>query len=59
MRDADITARVTLLGELTGEELVELGAEDTVGHELAFLADLSGHLGRPKSAIDRGVSPWS
>ena len=42
--DADVAARVTLLGELAGEEIVELGREDTVGHELALLADLAGHV---------------
>ena len=40
----DIAARVTLLRELTGEEVVQLGAEDTVSDELALLADLGGHL---------------
>ena len=43
--DTDITARVTLLGELAGEELVEFSAEDTVGDELSLLADLSRHFG--------------
>jgi hypothetical protein len=32
--DADLAAGVAFLGELTSEELVELGGEDTVGHEL-------------------------
>jgi hypothetical protein len=41
--NADVAARVTLLGELAGEELVEFSVEDTVGHELALLADLGGH----------------
>ena len=41
--DPDITTRVTLLRQLAGEEIVELRAEDTVGDELALLADLSGH----------------
>ena len=41
--DSDIAARVTLLGQLAGEEIVELCAEDTVGDELALLADLGGH----------------
>ena len=40
----DIATRVTLLRELTGEEVVQLGAEDTVSDELALLADLGGHL---------------
>lgn len=35
--DADLDARVALLSELTLEELVELGVEDTVGDELATL----------------------
>ena len=42
--DTDVAARVTLLGELAGEEVVQLGAEDTVSDELALLADLAGHL---------------
>ena len=41
----DIAARVTLLGQFASEELVELGAEDTVSDELSLLADLSGHFG--------------
>lgn len=41
----NITSRVSLLRELSSEEFVEFGAEDTVGHELALLADLSGHFG--------------
>lgn len=32
--DSDLTARVSLLGELAGEELVELGGKDTVSYEL-------------------------
>ena len=40
----DITARVTLLGELASQEIVEFGLEDTVSDELALLADLAGHL---------------
>lgn len=32
--DTDLTARVSLLGELSGEELVELGSEDSVSYEL-------------------------
>ena len=42
--NTDITSRVVLLGELTGEEIVQLRAEDTIGDELALLADLGGHL---------------
>ena len=37
--DSDLTARVTLLGELSGEELVELGGKDTVSHELCDSRD--------------------
>ena len=44
MSYADITARVALLREFAGEEIVQLGAEDTVSDELALLADLAGHL---------------
>ena len=44
MGDTDVATRVTLLRELTGEEVVQLGAEDTVSDELALLADLGGHL---------------
>ena len=35
--DADLDARVSLLGELALEELVELGVEDTVSDELLAL----------------------
>ena len=35
--DADLDARVALLGELTLEELVQLGIEDTVGDKLSPL----------------------
>ena len=41
--DADVATRVTLLRKLAGEEVVQLGAEDTVSDELALLADLAGH----------------
>ena len=41
--NADITARVALLRELTGEEFIEFRTEDTIGHELALLANLGGH----------------
>jgi len=34
-RDADLDARVALLGQLALEELVELGVEDTVCARLA------------------------
>ena len=43
VRDTDIAARVTLLGKLASEEVVELGLEDTVGDELSLLADLARH----------------
>jgi hypothetical protein len=43
MGHTDVASRVTFLGQFTGEELVEFGAEDTIGHEFSFLADLSGH----------------
>ena len=43
MSDADFAARVTLGCKFTGEELAQLGAEDTVSDELALLADLAGH----------------
>jgi hypothetical protein len=46
--NSDFDPRVTLLGQLTLEELVQLGIEDTVRNELATLADsalLSGHIG--------------
>lgn len=38
--DANLDTRVTFLGQLALEELVELGVEDTVGHELAALGDV-------------------
>ena len=41
---ANVATRVALLRELAGEEIVQLGAEDTVSDELALLADLAGHL---------------
>lgn len=44
MSDTDITAGVTFLGEFTGKEFVEFGAENTVGNKLALFADLSGHI---------------
>lgn len=41
--NTDLTAGVTLLSELSGEEVVELGLENTVGDELSALAnDLRG-----------------
>jgi hypothetical protein len=41
--DTDIATRVTLLGELTSEKLVQFCTEDTVCDELALFADLAGH----------------
>lgn len=41
--DANITTRVALLREFTGEEFVQFGAEDTIGNKLALLANLGGH----------------
>ena len=41
--DADITARVTFLGEFTGKELIEFSAEDTIRDKLALFTDLTGH----------------
>jgi hypothetical protein len=40
---ADLAARIALLGQLAGEELVEFGVENTIGHKLALLRDLGGH----------------
>lgn len=40
---SDITTRVSLLGELTGKEVVKLGAEDTISNELFPLANLGRH----------------
>lgn len=37
--NTDLTAGVTLLSELSGEEVVELGLENTVGDELSALAN--------------------
>jgi hypothetical protein len=43
MGNSDIAARITLLGEFTGEEIVELCTENTVGDEFSSLADLGRH----------------
>jgi hypothetical protein len=43
---SDITTRVSLLGEFTGKEIIELSAENTVGDEFSPLADLGGHFGK-------------
>lgn len=53
--DTDVAAGVTFLGELAGEEVVQLGAEDTVSDELALLADLAGHLEVAETGKGRGV----
>ena len=45
MGHTDIAARVALLSQLAGEEVVELGAEDTVSHKLSLLGNLGGHFG--------------
>lgn len=54
---ANITARVTFLGEFTGEKFVEFGAKNTVGDKLALFADLSGHLKEAASLWTRKISP--
>ena len=41
-RHAHLDARVALLGQLALEELVQLGVEDTVGHELSALRTVGG-----------------
>lgn len=43
MCDTDVATRVTFLRKLTGEKLVQFGAEDTIRDKLSLLADLSGH----------------
>lgn len=43
MGDTDITARIALLCELAGEELVEFSAENTVSDKLSLFADSGGH----------------
>lgn len=43
-RDADLHARVSFLGQLALEELVQLGVENTVGDELPTLRDGSARL---------------
>ena len=35
--DADLDTRVTVLGELTAKETVQLGLEDTLGNVLSLL----------------------
>jgi hypothetical protein len=46
--DADLDARVALLGQLTLEELVQLGIEDAVGDELLLLGTLTNCQHRPR-----------
>merc|ERR1719204_1862240 len=41
----DLNARVAILGQLPGEELVELGLEHPVGHKLPLLRHLGRHDG--------------
>jgi hypothetical protein len=43
---SNITTRVSLLGEFTGKEVIELGAENTVSDEFSPLADLGRHFGK-------------
>lgn len=56
MGNPDITARVTLLGEFTGEKFVKFGAENTVCDKLALFADLSGHREEAASLRTRKIS---
>lgn len=53
--NTDVAARVTLLGELASEEVVQLGTEDTVSDELALLADLARHLEDERAGKGRDV----
>jgi hypothetical protein len=57
MRDSDFAARVTLLCELTGEELAKLGAEHTVRDEFSLLADLAGHFESLWIAYELAIHP--
>ena len=41
--DADLDAGVTVLGQLAGQEFVQLGAEDSIGDKLPFLRNLGCH----------------
>ena len=43
MGDTDVTARVALLGKLSGKEFVQFSTEHTISNEFASLADLGGH----------------
>jgi len=42
--NSDLTTGVTFSGELGGEEVVQLGLENTILHLLSLLGDLSSHL---------------
>ena len=42
--DSDVNTGITVLGELSGEQLVKLGVEHSVRHELPLLTDLRRHL---------------
>jgi len=50
-RDADLDAGVAFFSQLTLEEFVELGVEDTIGHKLAALANIDSARG-----LSRGLS---
>ena len=41
-RDSDFDPRITLLCQLTLEEFIQFGIEDTISHELPPLRDSSG-----------------
>lgn len=53
MGDPNITARVTFLRQLAGEEIVEFSTEDTISDELALFADLGGHFEEAKGLDGR------
>mmetsp|Transcript_32025 Transcript_32025/g.53811 ORF Transcript_32025/g.53811 Transcript_32025/m.53811 type:complete len:237 (+) Transcript_32025:412-1122(+) len=42
--NADLDTGVSILSELTGEQLVQLGEENAISHELTLLADLGRHV---------------
>jgi hypothetical protein len=56
VRDADIATRVTFLGKLASEKLIQLGTENAIGDKLALFADLSGHVEDLEEATNGGVS---
>merc|ERR1719341_1497087 len=39
----DLDTRVTIFSQFSGQELVQLGLEDTIGDELPLLRDLCRH----------------